>query len=139
MSRSGYDDGCDDGWAMIRYRGAVKSAIRGRRGQAFLRDLLATLDAMPEKKLIEGELETPDGVCALGALGRARGIEMKGLDPEDAEHVAAVFGVAPALAREIVYENDEVGYWPKETPEARFTRLRAWVASCLWEPTEAAQ
>ena len=56
MSRSGYvDDMCDE-WALIRYRGAVKSAIRGKRGQAFLREMLAALDAMPEKRLISGAL-----------------------------------------------------------------------------------
>lgn len=56
MSRSGYvDDMCDE-WAMIRYRGAVKSAIRGKRGQAFLREMLAALDAMPEKRLTAGAL-----------------------------------------------------------------------------------
>lgn len=129
MSRSGYDDYCDNEWALICYRGAVTSAIRGRRGQTFLRDLLAALDALPEKKLVQGELETSEGVCALGALGRARGIEMKGIDPEEAELVAHTFNIATALAREVVYENDEaVGYWKKETPEQRFERVRKWVA-----------
>lgn len=41
---------------MIRWRGAVASAIRGKRGQAFLREMLAALDAMPEKRLIAGSL-----------------------------------------------------------------------------------
>lgn len=132
MSRSGYIDDCDQ-WDLIRYRGAVKSAMRGARGQAFLRDLLAALDALPEKKLVEGELETSDGsVCALGALGRVRGVEMKGLDPENIERVASVFGIADSLAREVVYENDEAaGYWAKETPEARFARVRKWVANSI--------
>lgn len=44
MSRSGYNDDCD-GWALIRWRGAVNSAINGKRGQAFLRELVAALDA----------------------------------------------------------------------------------------------
>ena len=34
MSRSGYTDECD-GWELVRWRGAVNSAIRGKRGQAF--------------------------------------------------------------------------------------------------------
>ena len=38
------------------------------------------------------------------------------------------FGIAPALAREIVWENDEAG-WYDETPESRWKRMRAWVAS----------
>lgn len=56
MSRHGYTDSCDDNFALIRWRGAAKSAIRGKRGQAFLRELLAALDAMPEKRLIAREL-----------------------------------------------------------------------------------
>jgi diadenosine tetraphosphatase ApaH/serine/threonine PP2A family protein phosphatase len=42
-------------------------------------------------------------------------------DPEDIETVADVFGVARALAQEIVYLNDEVGYH-SETAEWRFER-----------------
>ena len=40
MSRSGYTDGFEM-WSVIRWRGAVASAIRGQRGQRLLRDLLA--------------------------------------------------------------------------------------------------
>ncbi len=67
-------------------------------------------------------------VCALGALGRVRGLDMTGLDPEQPEGVAAAFDIAEPLAREIVYMNDE-GTYPIETPEERWTRMRAWVAS----------
>lgn len=57
MSRSGYSEDYDgDHWDLIRWRGAVASSIRGKRGQAFLREALAALDAMPEKKLITGDL-----------------------------------------------------------------------------------
>lgn len=56
MSRSGYTDDTEDQWSLIRYRGAVASAIRGARGQAFLREMLTALDAMPEKRLISGAL-----------------------------------------------------------------------------------
>lgn len=136
MSRSGYveDYDCDyPEWAMIRYRGAVASAIRGARGQALLRETLAALDAMPEKKLIARELEADGCVCTLGAVGKARGIDLTVLDPEDPETVAGKFNIATALAREIVYENDECGLW-KETPEARFDRMRRWVVSQIIEP-----
>ena len=129
MSRSGYIDDIDDYWSLIRWRGAVRSAIRGRRGQAFLKEMLKALDALPEKKLIAKELSDPyDGsVCALGAVGKARGIDMEPIDPEDIETVAGVFGIAGALAKEIVYLNDEWSY-RTETPERRFERLREWVA-----------
>lgn len=127
MSRSGYSDDTDQ-WDLIRWRGAVTSAIRGKRGQQFFRDLLAALDAMPEKRLIADELETPEGnVCAIGALGKARGVDMREIDPENYDRVANVFGIAAPLAQEVVYMNDEGGSW-KETPEQRFYRVRGWVA-----------
>ena len=88
---------------------------------------------MPEKRLIAHELQSKDGaVCALGALGRERGINMQPIDPEDAVKVAAVFDVATPLAREIVYQNDEAAYG-NETPEARYQRVLAWVQSNIRE------
>jgi hypothetical protein len=132
VSRSNYSDDLDN-WAMIKWRGAVLKATNGKRGQQLLKDLLAALDAMPEKRLIENELIEEDGaVCALGALGVARGLSdrMATLDPDDPEEVAQVFGVAPALVQEIEFENDEGdSYWPRETPEQRWTRMREWVAT----------
>ncbi len=126
MSRSGYVDDCDDPLELGRWRGRVASAIRGRRGQAFLRELRDALDAMPEKQLIADELQTEDGeVCAIGCLGAARGIDMSNLDPEDSDQVAATFGIAEVLAKEIVYENDES--WPRESPQERWARMRKWV------------
>lgn len=145
MSRSGYSEDCDNDWAMICYRGAVKSAIRGARGQAFLKEMLAALDAMPMKRLISDELEGTDrlslshwgivqieAVCAIGALGKARGVAMDAIDAHDPPQVSGAFNIAESLAREIVYENDEgAGYWSKETPEQRFARMRAWVVAAL--------
>jgi len=111
MSRSGYSDDCD-GWALIRWRGAVKQAIRGKRGQAFLREALATLDAMPEKKLVADSLHDPvvGQFCTLGAVGAARGMELSAIDPDDRESVAGNFGISEALAAEIMYENDFTGH-----------------------------
>ena len=91
MSRSGYNDECDDNWALIRWRGAVKSAIKGKRGQAMLKDLLAALDAMPNKRLIRGELVEQGEYCAIGVLGAARGLPMADFDPEDNELLAKTF------------------------------------------------
>lgn len=132
MSRSGYSDDCD-GWALIRWRGAVNSAIRGARGQKLLRDTLAALDAMPIKELASESLVTATGqYCTLGALGAARGIDMRGIDPENAKQVGATFDAAQALIREIVFENDERAHW-NETPAGRWVRMRAWVASQIKE------
>lgn len=109
MSRSGYtDDYDDDPLAGGRWRAAVKSAINGKRGQQALREILAALDAMPQKTLIGESLVTADGeFCTLGVLGQARGLDMGGVDPEDADAVAALFNLAPAMVREVVFENDE--------------------------------
>lgn len=128
MSRSGYTCDIEDTAALNMWRGAVNSALRGRRGQAFLREMLIALDTMPEKKLISYELEQDGCVCALGAVGRTRGLDMAHMDPEDHDTVAAKFGIAHAMACEIMYMNDE-GAWRPEAPEDRFVRMRAWIVS----------
>lgn len=136
MSRSGYveDWDCDD-WSYALCLGKVARAFKGKRGQAFLVEMLAAMDAMPEKRLIANDLETPEGaVCAIGSVGRARGVDMSKLDPEDAEGVGAVFGIAQSMAREIVYMNDEGGDH-EETPEQRFERIRKWVVSKIKTPS----
>lgn len=149
MSRSGYtDDGGDDQWAMTMWRGAVKKAMNGSRGQAFLREMLASMDSLPEPKLVAEELKYEDGsVCAIGTVGLTRGLDMEGIVPDDWDAVAAKFGIAPAMVREIVYENDEVGGYnhyetvtigegaraktfrrPRdEKPVERFYRMRRWI------------
>lgn len=136
MSRSGYSDDYDfDNWAQILWRGTVASSIRGKRGQAFLRDLIAALDTMPEKRLIKHDLINRRGaVCAIGSVGVARGIDMTGIDPEDYERIADTFGVASPLVREIEFMNDEDffdgGKWTDD-PEERWQRMRAWAVSNL--------
>lgn len=125
MSRSEYSEDLDQ-WSLIRWRGAVASAIRGARGQAFFKELLRGMDAMPERRLITEDLEKDGAVCAIGVVGKARGIDMSNIDPEDSYTVARVFQIADALAREIVHMNDE-GTYKAETPEERFDRMREWV------------
>lgn len=146
MSRSGYSDDCD-GWDLIRWRGAVASAIRGKRGQAFLREALAALDALPEKRLVSNDLVVVDGdddlaeetnVCLLGAVGLGRRLDLRGIDPEDREKVAGIFGIPYSFACEIMHENDEHFSWDieqrrsvPETPEQRFMRMRRWIEASL--------
>lgn len=146
MSRSGYSHD-NDGVAM--WRGMVASATRGKRGQQFLKDLLAALDVLPEKRLIADQLqESPTGeVCAIGALGKARGIDMTSIDPECPEQVAPAFNIAECLAQEVVYMNDEYSQhvyvelpgppraWRQHdclrrdiTPEERWQYMRDWVS-----------
>jgi hypothetical protein len=131
MSRSGYTYDNDDNWSLICWRGAVTSAISGKRGQAFLRELAAAMDAMPVKSLTLNALEADGEHCALGVIGKARGMDVSKLDTEDWERLSREFGIAEAMVREIMYENDECLYggWRREPhhgPE-RWKLIRKWI------------
>jgi hypothetical protein len=140
MGRSGYtDDFGDDGYPLALYRRAVQNAIKGRRGQALLLKLRDALDALPSKRLIAKQIKDGSGdVCAFGALDPTA----PSGDPEDdwdefgsADRLARHFGIARSLASEIVYMNDEALDWRSndETPEQRWSRMRAWVAEQIGE------
>lgn len=109
MSRSGlYEDDGDDSLAHGRWRGAVASAIRGKRGQAFLRELADALDAMPEKRLVAGALQSEDGChCTLGVMGQKRGLDVASMDVDDYDAIADSLDVNAKIAQEIMWENDE--------------------------------
>jgi len=142
MSRSGYtyDDTYDDNpnWELIKWRGQVASATRGKRGQRLLRELAEAMDAMPVKVLIAHELEKDGCHCALGVVGKARGLDLSAIAPEDTAYnhsqVPKAFGIAHQLAQEIVFMNDEDE--PRETPEQRWVRMRAWVESQIVKEAE---
>lgn len=150
MSRSGYSDDCDDYLALGRWRAQVQSTINGRKGQAFLRELAAAMDAMPEKRLIADELVDEDGeCCTLGVVCKSRGLKVDDIDYNDPPSVAEAIHITHQLVAEIEYENDECGYrfveepvmgpprypWSPdtkvvtvyETPEERWQRMRRWV------------
>lgn len=139
MSRSGYsDDWYEDNRAGL-YRGAVERAMTGKRGQAALHELLAALDAMPDRALAAESLVTADGkFCTLGVLGHARGLDMRLLDPVDFDAVAKAFGLATSMVREIAFENDDdFAYTFDETQENRWRRMRAFVAAQIKTPNVA--
>lgn len=125
MSRSGYSDECEH---LELWRSNVKRTINGKRGQAFLRELLVSLEEMPQKRLIRGSLVECGEFCALGVVGSKRNISMDNLDAEDPAEVGAAFGISSMLAQEIVYVNDERG--SAETPEQTWKRVHAWVKEC---------
>ncbi len=146
MSRHGYteydgDENTD--LAMGRWRAQVASAMRGRRGQKFFVDLIAALDALPEPKLVAGHLETTEGeVCALGALGRYRQVKLpdpenpEETDPEDEadwDWLGDAFNIAPQLAQETMYVNDE--HAPRVTTSDGYVALgRDYVHGPLEHP-----
>jgi hypothetical protein len=92
----------------------------------FFNDLLAALDALPSRRLIDAELDNGVDCCALGAMLRHRGIEVP--EDDDTAEVAAELGVDSGLAFEVVNVNDHSA---SETPEDRFIRVRAWAEECL--------
>ena len=145
MSRSGYSDNWDDNWRFILYRGHVASAIRGKRGQRFLRDLISALDAMPEKKLISHAVAKDGCYCAMGAVGAARGmtdeaLEAFNVDPYDDDGFQTIvlgreLNIASALAREVAFINDDGEFYhrPDFTEEQRWHEVRAWAVRNLRE------
>lgn len=166
MSRSGYTDDIDDPLAIGRWRQAVKRSIEGKRGQALLRELVEALDAMEDKRLYPGGFATADGkCCTLGALGARRGVKMDDLGDDyycEPALVGQRFGIATAMAAEIMYMNDEYAAdewkwvdveicgplregWRDQRvrsvrvhndnhPAERWQRMRAWAAASLKTP-----
>ena len=125
MSRHGYSDNCEN---LAMWRGVIASAARGKRGQAFFRALIEALDGMPEKRLVVGELRDAEGsVCALGCLGQARGVDIGSVDTEDWGKLGELFDIAPQLAQEVMFVNDE-DFRGRHSPEERWRVVRAWVA-----------
>ena len=134
MSRSGYTEDYDGDYpnAINLYRGAVERAFKGKRGQAFLRELLAALDAMPEKKLAANVWVEPSGAaCALGVVAQARGLTdtFEQFDPDDPSSAATageLLGIAESMARELVWINDD-NFFRNESDDSRWARVRAMV------------
>lgn len=151
MSRSGYDDYGDDNQLAL-YRQAVERAIRGRRGQALLREIEASLLELPEKVLCSGWVELRENgtgdVCALGAVelrrrqkaGQTREKILEDLfeehpEDEEADRIEG-FDAATSLLREIMYVNDEASDYReggryRETGAERYLRVLAWVRKNL--------
>lgn len=129
MSRSGYSDDYDDGRSLAMYRGQVASAIRGKRGQAFLRELLDALNAMPQKRLIAYEFWNGEA-CALGVVAMRRGnIDPISIETDEYDRLAELFGIARQLVQEIEFENDEVLF--RATPEQRWQHMHDWATRNL--------
>lgn len=149
MRRSCYSDdfGDDNTWQLPFFRANVDRSLRGRKGQARLRELRDALLVLPVKAL---EAETfADGtstapkVCALGAWALAkRGgdpaaafalVGRSDADDHDTAQVLEPHGWPRLVVLETIYINDDGNYWRPETPEQRYTRVLAWVESNLTE------
>lgn len=134
MSRHDYCDDVDQR-DLAMWRGRIASAIRGKRGQKLLADLRDALDALPQKRLVHGQLQTPDGdYCAIGCVGAKRGHDFSTFDPEDCnEALAGKLDVAECLVREIEYENDDFN----GSDESRWEYMRRWAERHIHKPKEA--
>ena len=129
MSRSNYSDDCSESECNL-WAGAVRCAIRGTRGQRLLREMAEAMDAMPEKKLIANALERNGAYCALGVVGKHRGLDMTKVDADDPDQVGMMLDIARAMAAEIAYRNDETMFDEYEdTAHQRWQYMRGWVAN----------
>jgi hypothetical protein len=142
MARHGYVDDIDDPLELGRWRGRVHSAMHGKRGQSMLIELRNALDAMTEKRLVSRTLQTRDGdCCAIGSLCKAKGIDLTDHADDDSDDLFELNGdisgrlnVAECMIQEIEWINDECGPHD-ETPEQRWTRVRAWLDRAIKQAT----
>jgi len=126
--RVAVNDSCFDTWGHIRWCGAAKKAINGKPGQKFLKELEEALLDLPKKELVVDSFkEGEDRVCALGAVGQKRKMDMSYLNECDGDHefIGEEFGITPTLAWEIIYANDDP--YMKRTPEERYEYMLKWV------------
>jgi hypothetical protein len=134
--------------------------LKGKPGQAFLRELRDALLALPEKALIEGQIAKGGQVCALGSLALKRRVDAGesreaviadlssiNVNPNDDdfdgryiyEWARAVLNAPRYLAWMVPSENDDDGmHWTPNgiievTPEQRYERMLRWVERCLEE------
>lgn len=101
------------------FQGRLSRSLRGKAGQAALRELEAALVAMPEPELYSGVFAQPSGeVCALGALAVAKKVAAgvsraealavcADVDPDLSEEVGEDLGFPRLVAQAVVWENDE--------------------------------
>jgi len=112
--------------------GSAKKAIGGKKGQAFLKELRQAILNLPKRELFKDRFNKEGGVCALGALGLKRNMDMCELDsqiendePVETKFIAHKFGITPTLAWEIIYANDDER--SSVTPSKRYRRFLKWL------------
>ena len=151
MSRFGYDPEYDTDYGSKEFQAAVwdrnyARSLRGRKGQAALRELRDALRALSPRRLIEGFCETTidddgneviSGVCAIGAMYVARGLpvdnymQSEDFSSWDTADVGESMGMSNTMAFGIAYRNDET--YSDLTPESRWWAMYAWVLQQIRE------
>ena len=152
MSRIIYNE-CMDNRELGLQMGRDAQAIRGKRGQAFLRELEAALLSLTPRRLIVDVLCDQQGeVCALGAVARKRLVTQGATyaeaelalcpdndpepyfweDPDDdtTEYAVKVLGLSATMAWLIQEANDDPE-GPSRTPEQRYDYVLGQVRRML--------
>ena len=129
----------------------VQNAIEGKRGQAALRLLIRALDAMPQKRIIDGWLTKDGDVCTVGAMVMQRRIEagdsrekalgyLMGYQDElnreeswDWADIATLASKQLNIARYMAFELVEItDEWTiRMSPERRWQFVRDWAVRNL--------
>jgi len=119
MSR--FNEGDSESHYGFLWPARVRQVIEGKRGQRVMRELAEALLALPERRLIAGNIATAQGeVCAIGAYAKAKGVDLnrdlasvdgkdlagwEGSDSDTAE-LGELLGMTHTLAWEIGFKND---------------------------------
>lgn len=120
MSRHA-DAGFDDDYLELsigRWDHNLRTAIAGKRCQKILREMREALLALPQRRLIAGDLATPDGeVCAVGALAAHKRAIAQGTPIVDAAKALAAQDPIPWQD----YERQPDGSWVRtlQWPDGR--------------------
>lgn len=133
MARINYSEDEQYAGQFELWQANVKRSLHGKKGQLALQVLKETLLALPEKRLIRGEIATEEGeVCAIGSVLVHRTPEEKRpeLLKELSEFDDYTTEIAPKdfprlVTWAIVEMNDFELDWV--SPEQRYTRMLAWV------------
>lgn len=148
------DDGDETGLTPEMWWHNIDLAIKGKRGQKALRELLQALEAVPGHVLVRDYLADDErGVaCAVGAYAAYKRIatgkanswgealhalrQQYGYEPDGYEMGVigkAETGMTTTLAQHLAYQNDE-GHWRAKTPEELWQVTYDWVKSQLVDP-----
>lgn len=159
MSRHGYSDDYSNEWHDIaangRWKASLNRAIKGKRGQAFLRAFIDQLESMPldKRELGADSITEPSGaMCSLGVMLHANGKPAPSPESESylgpfegweewetrewwtenaGPAIAEDLNIAKSMAEEIMYVNDEWFNPPRDCPRQRERRLR-WAYMLRW-------
>ena len=135
MSRSSYSDDYGDDYPgqLELYRANVARSIRGKKGQARLRELHAALLAMPVKELHADTFVSPAGqACALGVWALAQhGGDIKAAqlvreDADDEDIEAALPSWPRLVVKDLIYRNDDVADGRHTTVDVEGPRPHEW-------------